>query len=48
MFAGSLPHKHKVVIAGNHEISFDDNMLGEYGDTAFRFRVDTEEVTNCK
>lgn len=22
-FAGLLPHKHKLVIAGNHELSFD-------------------------
>lgn len=22
-FLGSLPHKHKIVIAGNHELSFD-------------------------
>lgn len=23
-FVGSLPHKHKIVIAGNHELSFDE------------------------
>jgi hypothetical protein len=23
--AGSLPHKYKVVIAGNHELTFDEN-----------------------
>ena len=22
-FLGSLPHKHKIVIAGNHEVTFD-------------------------
>lgn len=22
--SGQLPHKHKLVIAGNHELSFDD------------------------
>ena len=22
-FSGTLPHKHKIVIAGNHELSFD-------------------------
>jgi len=24
---GSLPYKHKIVIAGNHELSFDDTFL---------------------
>lgn len=23
VFTGNLPHKHKIVIAGNHELSFD-------------------------
>ncbi len=32
-----------MVIAGNHDISFDDAMLSEY-DKAFRFRVDADEV----
>ncbi|KAK4309551.1 hypothetical protein Pmani_018814 [Petrolisthes manimaculis] len=26
---GSLPHKHKVVIAGNHELSFDPRFTGQ-------------------
>ena len=43
LFVGSLPHKHKVVIAGNHEISFDDNMLEDYYASS-RFRIDAEEV----
>lgn len=25
--AGGLPHKHKIVIAGNHELSFDTNFV---------------------
>lgn len=25
LLLGMLPHRHKVVIAGNHELSFDDN-----------------------
>lgn len=25
MFLDSLPHKHKIVIAGNHEETFDEN-----------------------
>ena len=24
---GSLPYKHKIVVAGNHELSFDDQFL---------------------
>ncbi|OWF35862.1 metallophosphoesterase MPPED2-like [Mizuhopecten yessoensis] len=28
-FLGQLPHKHKIVIAGNHEISFDDNIMSK-------------------
>ncbi|GAB1609370.1 metallophosphoesterase domain-containing protein 1-like [Argonauta hians] len=28
-FLGTLPHQHKVVIAGNHEISFDAKLLKE-------------------
>ncbi|KAF6209834.1 hypothetical protein GE061_015586 [Apolygus lucorum] len=42
---GKLPHKHKIVIAGNHEISFDHTCLysGNVGDDgAMRDRL-----TNC-
>lgn len=28
-FAGRLPHKHKIVIAGNHDLTFDDQMIAE-------------------
>jgi len=28
----SLPHKHKIVIAGNHELSFDPETLEEARD----------------
>ena len=27
--SGSLPHKHKIVIAGNHELSFDTRFTGD-------------------
>ena len=27
MCPGTLPYKHKIVIAGNHELSFDDKFL---------------------
>ena len=29
--SGQLPHKHKVVIAGNHDLSFDTDFLKEGG-----------------
>ncbi|XP_033745150.1 metallophosphoesterase MPPED2-like [Pecten maximus] len=28
-FLGQLPHKHKIVIAGNHDISFDDFIMSK-------------------
>ena len=27
LWSGGLPYKHKIVIAGNHELSFDDRFL---------------------
>ena len=42
-FKGSLPHKHKVVIAGNHEVSFDDTMVGDHF-ASRGFGIDAEEV----
>ena len=43
---GSLPHKHKIVIAGNHEITFDSNVhpdelkakAGRYGNKRLVYR----------
>ena len=26
---GTLPHKHKIVIAGNHELSFDETFMAK-------------------
>ena len=51
-FLGSLPHSYKVVVAGNHELSFD---VDSYDDTYKRFghpqKYDCAEVksklTNC-
>ena len=41
---GSLPHKHKVVIAGNHELSFDPNMpQGKNGQP----EAVKAQLTNC-
>ena len=34
-FLGSLPHKHKIVIAGNHDLTFDAD---SYDETWRRFR----------
>ncbi|XP_021349559.1 metallophosphoesterase MPPED2-like isoform X2 [Mizuhopecten yessoensis] len=42
-YLGTLPHKVKVVIAGNHDLTFDQDMLkNEREDMTFRFGV-TEE-----
>jgi len=30
---GTLPHKHKIVIAGNHELTFDPNFVREKGES---------------
>lgn len=32
---GTLPHPHKVVIAGNHELSFDPTFKSKEGSAAF-------------
>lgn len=39
-YLGTLPHKHKVVIAGNHDLTFDKSMDGQLG----RWRVKLEKV----
>lgn len=31
---GSLPHKHKIVIAGNHELTFDQKLRDKMAATA--------------
>jgi len=50
----TLPHRHKVVIAGNHELSLDPSTweeASEYMDQAGEARLSTEQVrsllTNC-
>jgi len=35
--AGTLPYKHKIVVAGNHELSFDDNFLQQSRIIGVRF-----------
>ncbi|XP_050420013.1 metallophosphoesterase MPPED2-like [Adelges cooleyi] len=49
---GTLPHKHKIVIAGNHELSFDPTFtrrLESYDFAALRFdRDQIEKVNNLK
>lgn len=32
-FVGQLPHRHKLVIAGNHELSFDDAFIHPFQST---------------
>lgn len=40
---GRLPHKHKIVIAGNHDITFDEEML-QTDINLRRFGLDVEKV----
>lgn len=35
-WVGSLPHKHKIVIAGNHELSFDETFTHPFADKVDR------------
>jgi len=39
---GSLPYKHKIVVAGNHELSFDDKFLQHK--SIIRVRFDARAV----
>jgi hypothetical protein len=39
-FSDTLPHKHKVVIAGNHDLTFDKSMDEHLG----RWRVNLTKV----
>ena len=32
---GTLPHKHKIVIAGNHEVTFDRQLMMEQNSHVF-------------
>jgi hypothetical protein len=50
--SGRLPHRHKIVIAGNHELSFDPKFAGDRGrqvvesipELGYRREVMTEAV----
>lgn len=42
-FLGKLPHKYKVVIAGNHDLTFDDDMVKNgRQDLMYRFGISTK------
>nr|CAH7722382.1 unnamed protein product [Callosobruchus chinensis] len=47
----SLPHKHKIVIAGNHELSFDQNFSEYFKKLMTAKAVNTQNIrqylTNC-
>lgn len=43
-FAGRLPHKHKIVIAGNHDLTFDDQMIAENPKEVEKFGLNLERV----
>lgn len=41
---GKLPHKHKIVIAGNHDLTFDDDMVKtRRRDLEMRFNIRKEK-----
>ena len=41
---GTLPHKHKIVIAGNHELSFDQEFRNKMQKSAQESQNSSEEV----
>ncbi len=44
-FLGKLPHRHKIVIAGNHEVTFDRQLMTEQNSHVFMsFATALEEV----
>ncbi|XP_033100123.1 metallophosphoesterase MPPED2-like isoform X2 [Anneissia japonica] len=54
-FLGTLPHEHKIVIAGNHEVTFDKKMMEEGTSQVFMGfstalqqlkKVDYEDITS--
>ena len=45
---GTLPHKHKIVIAGNHELSLDESFLEKGGiDLAKELNHRTAHAGTC-
>ena len=45
IFAGTLPHEYKVVIAGNHDLTFDEELMGSADNSLrIRFGLDSEKV----
>jgi hypothetical protein len=45
--SGSLPHKYKIVIAGNHDLTFDPSFLHDKQkceDMKVHFRVNPDDV----
>lgn len=50
LISGKLPHKHKIVIAGNHDLGFEDGEDEKRRGNAYRGRGTTrgyELLTNC-
>ncbi|XP_061188153.1 metallophosphoesterase MPPED2-like isoform X2 [Saccostrea echinata] len=41
---GQLPHKHKIVIAGNHDLTFDDEMIQNQPEAVEKFGLGLEKV----
>lgn len=46
-FSGSLPHRHKIIIAGNHDIPFDTEMVNDpemKNSLHYRFGLDINKI----
>ncbi|KAL4217095.1 Metallophosphoesterase mpped2 [Mactra antiquata] len=43
-FLGKMPHKVKIVIAGNHDMSFDDDMFEKRHDHLHNFGLNVKDV----
>lgn len=44
---GTLPHRHKIVIAGNHEVTFDEKFFSMSGPLKGNSHLSKEMLENC-
>lgn len=47
-FLGTLPHRHKIVIAGNHELTFDEKFFSMTGPLKSNSHLSKETMENCR
>lgn len=46
--SGTLPHRHKIVIAGNHELTFDETFFSMSGRMKSNSHLSKEMLENCR